>query len=284
MMITRVAMILISVWSFTIVFAEQPTINPLTDDQKTVDPGNPSVPSPSPSPVVVKMQWFDGSGAFHYDDPIVYINKVLAGEIKDAEISAALKEIKPEIEKVTVSDLQKIADVLQKRQSIAAIFLPGESNLSTDHDTLLKSFQEKAAQNMFCILRLQGYGMEMKGPIGQLGGSSTNLVLAVPADPLLIPQLTNEWEGNVRKVELLLTNAAQSEPWSRFASRAIMDSSGSTMLMNMLPGTWLVYVNQYGILTYLYRIIVRTDENPVIVLEKNLGPSMMKVHPKIPPK
>jgi len=205
--------------------------------------------------------WFDGSGAFHYSSPVKYINQVISGSVKDQFFENTVKTLFPDAKELTEEYLVQLSAHLFESHSAAA-FYHSRSQMEIDGQRaiFLKRFKENAKSDARGTLKLQGYGLTTRGPSEKLSGSNTNIVIAYPADPALIAQFTRCFSNRIPDVEKLILNAVSNGPAKEFSKQSKVDLIGRLEIEDMVPGWYLVWVNQYSILKYLYRIEVKPDQ------------------------
>lgn len=215
------------------------------------------------SPVTTEgdsIVWFDSTGAYHYGGLLEYINEVLADTSKDPDFSEILKKTVPGKKTVTVGDLPRIAAAFDPLKHTAAVYIQGAEYLEK-HKTLVKdAFKDPAAAPG--LLTLKAFGIQGQGNIAMVPGSTqTNLLLAIPADPLILAGAGNTPLNNAPQMEAVFIKASQTPDWQPHARRSQVMSTGVSTLFNLHPGPWIVYMNQYSVIVQCYRVLIQPGSN-----------------------
>jgi hypothetical protein len=223
-----------------------------------------------------KLVWFDGFGAYHYDDPVDYFNKVLSGELKDPEAQMLLSTFCKDIQKVSSKDVLKIAAELDPLKHTLAIYYP-DKKLTEKHRTIIVDhFGDKSS--ITAAINIKSFAFQIQGPVSQVkGANDINLLLAVPADPEVMKRATNLIVDDDLSLQKELLVAAKSPDWSQHAQISKIGEGGISYLLNLSPGPWIIYMNQRNLIIQCYRFIVKSDTQNDLIAEKISAPPMGKL-------
>ncbi len=211
--------------------------------------------------------WFDGDGAFHSESPLDYMNKVNEGKINDQVIREAIKKAFPESTVLTLDQVRKIAlNINAAKVNAAFYFKPLAGNPSVRN---LLETNQKTGKTGF--IKLAGYGLDTQGGIQKLGGSTVNIAAIFPADPLFLDILNTEGKIDQDKIQTAVEFANVDPFWSAFSSRTAVDLMGVAYFDRLVPGPYLIWVNQCNILRYLYRVEVEPEKKLEVKLVKTLA-------------
>ena len=214
--------------------------------------------------------WFDSKGVFHCGDIAEYLQKVKAGKIKDPEIEQAMKSLKIKGDKIKAKTIVAIASKLDPLNNTAAIY-PQDENYLKKHKKLVVDHFSKESTSPG-ILTIQSYAVRKQGAAGLIPGStSTNMFMAIPADPELLAgaSLEKDMEGSP-VLEQKLKAAVDDDEWTTRIVQLMPSELGKTNLPHLYPGPWIVYQNQYGIMAFCYRVQVKQGVNKKLVADQLL--------------
>jgi len=108
-----------------------------------------------------------------------------------------------------------------------------------------------------------GLGVQKQGPTNFLAGSDVNSVTLIPYDPQLAANIPSPSPEAVKAVESLI-ETARTKSWKKYAVTKTLDLRGFAEIDNLVPGAWLVWINQFNMLTFLYRVQIEAGENAVL--------------------
>jgi len=204
--------------------------------------------------------WFDHTGAYHCGGLVEYMNDVLGETKKDPEFAEVLKVVLPGRKKVTVADLPKIGAGFNPLKHTAAVYISGADYLQAHAKTVKDAFQTPAEASG--VLTIKSFGIQGQGNIGMIQGSTpTNLLLAVPADPVMLASATNASMNTAPVMETVFLSARESADWISHAQRSQVMATGVSNLFNLHPGPWIIYMNQNSVIVQCYRVIIAPGSN-----------------------
>lgn len=214
-----------------------------------------------------EIRWFDSSGAFHLGSPEKYCDLVRNGNLEDPVIKSMIEAGFPENPIWDTQTHEQFKLRFESAEGEGYVLLPDKKSIKKESKAFKKAFNERAAKTERGEILLQGFAVQNQAP-KQMNIDIHEIVVAVPADPALIAEITQDRnEKGIPIVESLITNAALSRSWASYANRTQIDAGGRGLLQNLVPGPWLIWVNQHGVLTYLYRIEVQSGKSITV----NLG-------------
>jgi len=222
--------------------------------------------------------WFDGSGAFRNDSLVDYMNKLLTGSNKDPSILEVIKLKFPDATKLTEDQVDSIRKAINTKNTTAAFYGLTDTPSQGEESTFKTHFKAKLSNSKRSGLKLQGFGIDKHGGIQKYGGSSDNYIFLIPADPDLISQMIKSGMGNNNQIKVSIKAITEDKFWGEYTSKGTMDLIGKAVFENLVPGPYLVYVNQFDILTYLYRVVISKDQTVTLFLEKTLPLRFMDIN------
>ncbi|MBN1296134.1 hypothetical protein JXA80_05090 [bacterium] len=219
--------------------------------------------------------WFDGRGAYHQGGLLSYLNNILAGVQSDPCMQAALKKTFPGKARIDMRDVRRLAVALDPLTQPCAILYPDSETLQTTRSALLNHFaQPPQAQGTVTI---KSFGIQSQGNVALFpGSSSTNILMALPADPVTLAGASNAVDGHAPVMESVFLRAAAQPEWVGLVRTGQVMATGETNLFNLHPGPWVLYLNQYGVIVQCYRMIVQPGANQLIADKTCFQPSFGK--------
>jgi hypothetical protein len=221
----------------------------------------------SASEPAANLKWFDGEGCFHYGDPLQYLNSVLSGNQKDDVLLDAMRTVFPGIQQISIEQLSALSEKLASNHSAAAIYYPDKKIIKKLHKEMISEFDKNKLLPPGSIV-IEGFGVKVQGPIQLFKGSSRNVMIAIPADPKIIEELTDIWKDISPEADRIFDAVLKKKPWKTCASVKIPDPMGRAIFDGLTPGNWLIWVNQFNMLTYLYRVNVETGRETNLQLRR----------------
>ncbi|MBN1879237.1 hypothetical protein JW823_03925 [bacterium] len=229
------------------------------------------------------MVWFDGSGAYHYSDPIPYLNDVLSGKKKDSEIHAVLSTICKDRMEIVPKDLPLIAAAMNPLTQTAAFYPDDSQFITAGTKRIREHFASSAAATG--SLSVKSFGFMAQGDSSRLTGvPDSNLLLAIPADPGIVSKATTHVDDSGLRLEKVLLTGADSPEWSGYAQRIPVGIAGMSMLFNLKPGPWIIYLNQKDLITQCYRVIIPVGTNKELIAEDICVPPRKQFSMKVDEK
>ncbi len=222
--------------------------------------------SPSPAPDV---RWFDSTGAFHFGSPDGYFQRVKDGLQVDPLIQSMIDEGLPGEAGWTPAALNEFKKRLESAEGRGYVFLPDAKRQKRDSKAFLKAFKKQAENPQYGTIVVKGYPAQNQAAV-MLGTDNHEVVFLAPADPALLANIDLKLDPNgVPAVEGFIQEMAESKEWGSYVFRTRLDAGGRAVFPNLIPGPWLIWSNQYGILTYLYRVDLKPGETVTVELATN---------------
>ncbi|MBN1551700.1 hypothetical protein JW979_09530 [bacterium] len=215
--------------------------------------------------------WFDVEGLYHQGSPLEYLSTIQSGVIEDPVVKHYLSNFNFVKEGFTSNQLYSFAEALLIAKTSFSIYPMAKDKIDFMHRMLQQQFNAQKNNPKRRSLMIKGYGIKADGPINLLGTSMTNHVIAVPADPEIVRDIWSLPEITVSAVDEIFVKAASKRPWKELASQAEMTVIGRTEVKNLVPGPWFIWVNQYDMLSYLYRIYIDPENTAEITLTKHFA-------------
>lgn len=226
-----------------------------------------------------KMVWFDGTGAYHYDDPTAYLNDVLSGKIKDKEVLEILTGVCKEKKTVTYEQLPLISAALDPLKHTFFLCYPDDKQLAANSQKIREFFGTQLESSG--SLTIKTFSFETRGDISLLhGGIDSSTLLAIPADPMILKNATNETDKKELPLEKALREGAKSAEWSKFAQMTTLPPEGTTYLFDLHAGPWIIFMDRGGLITQCYRVIVGAGYKNELVAERTCCPPRSKLSVK----
>jgi hypothetical protein len=214
-----------------------------------------------------KMVWFDGAGTYHYDDPVPYLNKVLAGTVRDQEVLDILKEVCKDQKTIAHAHLPLIAAALEPLKHTFSICYPDENMIKANSRKIREFFESPSA--VPGSLTIQTFSFQSRGDVSVLmGGNEGSTLLAIPADPLILKDASNEIDENGLPLEKALLAGAKSDEWSKHSRITNLTPGGTSYLFEMHTGPWIIFMDQGGLITQCYRVIIQPGSKNELIAEK----------------
>jgi hypothetical protein len=211
----------------------------------------------------VAVRWFDAEGVFHVGDPLPYINDVLTGNIPADNLAGIFKSLSGDEPVFPASRLEALSWQLLSSGEVFTVCVPGSKEIKKSRKHCKKIFKKGLKTESRGTLSVVGLGVQKQGSTSYLAGSDVNTVTLIPYDPLLVSHIPIPSPSAVKTVESLL-DTARSKTWKKFAITKTLDLRGHAELDKLVPGSWLVWINQFNMLTYLYRVQINEGENTVL--------------------
>ncbi len=222
-----------------------------------------------------QIVWFDGAGLYHSSDPLPYLNDVLSGKVKDPEIQTMLTVVCKDKQTVTHDDIAKIADFLDPLKHTAAFYPLDEARLAAQQKIIRDHFASTVAATG--SLNIKSLSFIAQGDVSKLTGApDTNLLLAIPADPVIIGHTTIEVTDSGFQLEQTLVKAARESEWSSQSQQSTVAIGGVSTLLNLKPGPWIVYLNQKDLITQCYRVLIPSEGKKELVADKPCAPPRIR--------
>ena len=221
-----------------------------------------------------KMVWFDGTGAYHYDDPTTYMNDVLSGKIKDKEVLEILKGVCKEQKTVSYEQLPLIAEALDPLKHTFFLCYPDDKQIEKNSQKIREYFTSELESSG--SLTIKTFSFESRGDTSIFGGSESNTLLAIPADPLILKNATNEMNEQELTLEKALRDGVKTPEWSRFAQGTNLPPTGTIYLFDLHAGPWVIYMDRHGLITQCYRVIIGAGYKNELVAERTCCPPRTK--------
>lgn len=214
-----------------------------------------------------KMVWFDGTGAYHYDDPVPYLNNVLSGAVRDQEVLDVLKEMCKDKKPIVHEHLPLIAAALEPMKHTFSICYPDENMIKNTSQRIREYFDSPSA--VAGSLTIRTFSFQSRGDVSVLmGGDENSTLLAIPADPAILKDATNEIGEKGLPMERVLFEGAKSDEWRKHARITNLTPGGTSYLFEMHVGPWIIYMDQGGLITQCYRIVIQPGNKNELIAEK----------------
>ena len=107
----------------------------------------------------------------------------------------------------------------------------------------------------------------MRGPVLKSGMLHKNVYWLVPADPQIIGQFPSRAANSAAIVEHLLTKGMLRWAWKKLSRISPMDLLGKTAVGNISPGSYILWVNEFTMITYLYKVNIQSGETTVVHID-----------------
>ncbi len=222
--------------------------------------------SPSPAP---DLRWFDSTGAFHFGSPDGYFQRVKDGIQVDPLIRSMIDEGFPGDSGWTPEAIGEFKKRLESPEGRGYVMLQQAKETKRDSRAFLKAFRKRAENPQYGTIIVKGYPVQNQAA-SMLGTDNHEVLFLTPADPALLARIDLSLDSSgVPTVENLIQDMAASKEWGTYVYRTRLDAGGRAVLPNLIPGPWLIWSNQYGILTYLYRVDLKPGETATVELTSN---------------
>jgi glycosyltransferase 2 family protein len=219
----------------------------------------------------MKVVWFDGTGAYHYSDPLPYMNNVLQGKVTDTELRSVLSDVCKDADKITKEHLVLIADALDPLGHTFALYYPNDELIARNREKIIEHFNRES--EVSTQVNIRSFSFQSQGDVSMiLPGSGQSKLIALPADPERLTIATNQIVNDQLVMDKVLTESAKSPEWKHLAQIIQPSPDGNTLLFNLRPGPWIIYIDQKGLFTQCYRIILKPGQANELIADKTSAP------------
>ncbi len=215
----------------------------------------------------MKMVWFDSSGAYHYSNPLPYLNDVLQGKVENAELRGILKNLSKDAERIEKEHLPLIASAIDPLRHTFALYYPDDELIARTRDKVVNHFS--AESETMANVTIRSYSFQIQGNVSMMSmGTGQNILIAVPADPAILTKATNKIVDDELVLFKLLKESTQTDQWKELSQTVQPGPDGTTVLFNLKPGPWIVFIDQSGLITQCYRMVVKPNQPNNLIADK----------------
>ncbi len=225
----------------------------------------------------LNINWFDDQGVFHAGDPSAFLQKIHSGKIQAEVVKQCMDSLGLSPDKLDASGVAKLAEKLQFADTPVMIYPNDKKQLKHLTKNIKKFVKAQSKMPERGSLIIQSYTLNSQGPKQMLKASKKNSVLLFPDVPELIAQIPSPAPNAIELVDNLLLQACRHKPWKKYVRQKNLSVVGRFEADNLLPGPWIVWVNHHDILTYLYRIQIKSGETVKLNLNQQYSLGILKL-------
>ena len=229
-----------------------------------------------------QARWFASDGAYFYGSPLQYINDVLQEKTIDPQVRKMVRDYFPSGVEFPLSQMPGLIQELDKKGENFRIFLPEKKSLKKARKKFEKMFKKNFKAGAMGNLKIQGFGIKTEGKVNLLQGSSLNLAIIIPADPEIIASLPQPSPTTISEITDNMIRLAQKGKWKKYSRVTALSPLGTLQIENLPAGDWLIWINQYNILTYLYFAQVEPGTTAKVQLKRNFAFGTFTTKPEEP--